>query len=105
MLCTALQVSEYSYGSVKVRVQEQSLSEGLGAMLWTVSHILSRELAGNRDIVAGKRVLEIGSGCGLCGIVAAKLGAAQVRRIDRLPNQLPALFQGCLPQRSNVQTH
>lgn len=31
------------------------------------------------SIVAGKSVLEIGSGCGLCGIVAAKLGASRVK--------------------------
>lgn len=35
-------------------------------------------------IVAGKKVLEIGSGCGLCGILAAKLGAAQVGTPDTL---------------------
>ena len=29
-------------------------------------------------LVLGKHVLEVGSGCGLSGILAAKLGAAQV---------------------------
>ncbi len=37
-----------------------------------------RELIEHPGIIASKSVLEIGSGCGLCGIVAAKLGAAQV---------------------------
>lgn len=37
-----------------------------------------RELLKHPAVVAGKAVLEIGSGCGLCGILAAKLGAAQV---------------------------
>ena len=37
-----------------------------------------RELLSHPEIVAGQTVLEIGSGTGLCGIVAAKVGAAQV---------------------------
>jgi predicted nicotinamide N-methyase len=37
-----------------------------------------RELAEHADLVAGRRVLELGSGTGVCGILAAKLGAAQV---------------------------
>jgi predicted RNA methylase len=34
-------------------------------------------------VVASQQVLEIGSGTGLCGIMAAKLGAAQVRAVGR----------------------
>lgn len=34
------------------------------------------------EIVSGCRVLEIGSGCGGCGILAAKLGAAEVALTD-----------------------
>ena len=36
-----------------------------------------RELAESRELVEGKEVLELGSGCGLCAILAAKLGAKQ----------------------------
>lgn len=44
------------------------------------SHVwgLFRELIAQPSMVAGKRVLEIGSGTGLCGVFAAKLGAAEV---------------------------
>ena len=38
-----------------------------------------RELAAHPEIVRGQVVLEIGSGCGACGILAAKLGASQVQ--------------------------
>lgn len=44
---------------------------------------LCRELVAHPGIVAGKEVLEIGSGTGLCGIVAAKLGAHMVRLSSR----------------------
>ncbi len=37
-----------------------------------------RELAEHVELVVGRRVLELGSGTGVCGILAAKLGAAQV---------------------------
>ena len=40
---------------------------------------LCRHLVDNPALVRGRRVLELGSGTGLCGIVAAKLGAAEVR--------------------------
>lgn len=36
------------------------------------------ELAADPSLVAGKRVLELGSGCGLCGFLATKLGAQDV---------------------------
>ena len=40
---------------------------------------LCRHLVDNPALVRGRHVLELGSGTGLCGIVAAKLGAAEVR--------------------------
>ena len=39
-----------------------------------------RELVQKPDLVRGRAVLELGSGCGLCGIVADQLGAQQVGR-------------------------
>mmetsp|Transcript_5652 Transcript_5652/g.10725 ORF Transcript_5652/g.10725 Transcript_5652/m.10725 type:complete len:191 (+) Transcript_5652:1308-1880(+) len=36
-----------------------------------MAHVLCRELTRFPSLVAGQKVLEVGSGCGLCGIVAA----------------------------------
>lgn len=73
------QVTPYTYDDVSVSVKEGALGDGLGAKLWTVAHIMCKEMVSNRHIVQKAKVLEIGSGCGLCGIVAAKLGAREVR--------------------------
>jgi methyltransferase-like protein 23 len=53
-----------------------------GAMLWPASIALARELLAGPDELRGKRVLELGAGTGIPGIVAATLGA-RVLQIDR----------------------
>lgn len=50
-----------------------------GLLLWESAPVLAEYLAGQQ--VAGKRMLELGAGVGLAGIVAAHLGA-QVRQTD-----------------------
>ncbi|GAB4823863.1 hypothetical protein N2152v2_010909 [Parachlorella kessleri] len=83
-MATANKVREFSYEGVPVVIKEGALGDGVGAKLWTVAHTLCRELATHPDIVRGQRVLEIGSGCGACGILAAQLGAAEVVMTDYL---------------------
>ena len=41
---------------------------------------LCRHLIAHPEIVAGKRVIEIGAGCGLCGMLAVKLQAHEVSK-------------------------
>lgn len=53
-----------------------------GVMLWPASIALAHDLLGRADMLRGKRVLELGAGTGMPGIVAATLGA-QVLQIDR----------------------
>jgi predicted nicotinamide N-methyase len=43
---------------------------GLGCALWDASIILARRIYAQPDVWAGLKVLEVGSGCGLPGIVA-----------------------------------
>ena len=50
--------------------------------LWPGGHRLATFLCENPDVVAGKRVLELGSGVGIVGLTAASLGAASVTVTD-----------------------
>lgn len=52
--------------------------QAVGHVLWPSAMILSRYLVKHPHIVHRKHVLEIGAGVGLCGLVAAGLGAAEV---------------------------
>ena len=53
-----------------------------GVMLWPASIALGHDVLARADQLPGKRVLELGAGTGMPGIVAASLGA-QVLQIDR----------------------
>ena len=50
-----------------------------GVSLWSGAIVLSREIVRQKKLFVGKRVLELGSGVGLPGIVAATLGASVVQ--------------------------
>ena len=52
------------------------------AFAWAGGQALARYLLDNPAVVAGQRVLDIGSGSGLVGIAAAKAGAASVLAAD-----------------------
>ena len=52
------------------------------AFAWTGGLGIARYLAEHPDEVAGRRVVDVGSGSGLCAIVAARSGASSVRAFD-----------------------
>lgn len=52
-----------------------------GVMLWPASIALAHDVLARADQLRGKRLLELGAGTGMPGIVAASLGA-QVLQID-----------------------
>jgi predicted nicotinamide N-methyase len=55
--------------------------------MWSAAVILSRMLCRNPQLVSGKRVLEVGAGLGLCGIVAARW-ASEITLSDYNPTIL-----------------
>lgn len=58
-----------------------------GMMLWASAIGLAERLTETPSLVSGKRVLEMGAGVGLAGLVAQSLGA-QVTQTDYLPDIL-----------------
>jgi predicted nicotinamide N-methyase len=52
------------------------------AFPWAGGLAIARYLVDHPEAVAGRRVLDLATGSGLCGIVAARLGAAAVHAFD-----------------------
>ncbi|GAQ84577.1 hypothetical protein KFL_001950100 [Klebsormidium nitens] len=83
-----VKVFDFSDGT-SVSVRETQFSDtGLGCKVWKAAVLLGDQLSADPSLVAGKSVLEIGSGCGLCGFLATKLGAQDVTLTD---NTIPLL--------------
>ncbi|HEU0097039.1 MAG TPA: methyltransferase [Rhizomicrobium sp.] len=68
------------------KTEEELTREGVPppywAFAWAGGQALARYVLDNPDSVRGRRVLDIGSGSGLVGIAAAKVGAAHVLAAD-----------------------
>ncbi|EDO31278.1 predicted protein [Nematostella vectensis] len=56
---------------------------GVAAVLWDAAIILSRYLEQNKELVHQKRIIELGAGTGLVGMVAGLLGGRDVLITDR----------------------
>eukprot|EP00873_Tetraselmis_striata_P016356 jgi/Tetstr1/436620/TSEL_025416.t1 len=93
VLAATAKEREFCVEGHAIRIHEGLLGDGVGTRVWAVATTLCRELAAYPDIVAGKEVLEIGSGCGLTGIFAAKLGAQRVTLTDFLPKVVDNLLE------------
>jgi predicted nicotinamide N-methyase len=55
----------------------QSAQQDVGFVMWPSAVVLARWLVSNPEFVREKIVLELGAGCGLVGLVAAKLKGAK----------------------------
>ncbi|POM64969.1 Hypothetical protein PHPALM_19424 [Phytophthora palmivora] len=70
-------------------VQDTTKVDGLGGEVWVGALVLCEFLeAHDQEVVQGRDVIELGAGCGLCGLVAATLGAKTVVLTDEYPDLL-----------------
>jgi predicted nicotinamide N-methyase len=65
-------------------------TDGTNRRIWPTAIITSRYMCAHPDTVRGKRVLELGAGAGIVGLVCAMLGA-EVVVITDLPGALPLI--------------
>jgi predicted nicotinamide N-methyase len=71
--------SVLSYADEARFLREQKERLPYGVVLWPAAIALAHEVASRADALRGARVLELGAGTGLPGIVAASLGARVVQ--------------------------
>ena len=61
------------------------------AFAWGGGLAIARYISEHRDVVSGRRVLDVGSGSGLCAITAAGAGATSVTAADVDPYAVAAI--------------
>lgn len=82
---TEFETQEFNFHglpTIKIRgeFEETSTSTGLG--LWTGSDFMAEFLCDHADLVRNKRILELGAGLGLIGMIAYHMGASEVLMTD-----------------------
>jgi predicted nicotinamide N-methyase len=74
------------------------------AFAWGGGLAISRYLVDEPAVVAGRRVLDIASGSGLCAIVAARAGASHVEAVDIEPLAIAAIELNARANSVRVET-
>mmetsp|Transcript_28490 Transcript_28490/g.54358 ORF Transcript_28490/g.54358 Transcript_28490/m.54358 type:complete len:352 (-) Transcript_28490:316-1371(-) len=90
----SLKMREYTFGGHVLVIKESALGEGVGSKVWGAASIFNHKLLELAPtLVHAREVLEVGAGCGLCGLLAARLGAARVVMADCFAGVLRNLQQ------------
>lgn len=86
-------IRDYNFKIKMVSKEYQHTCKSTGLMLWESARLMASVLAANKTIVEGKKVLELGCGCGgMCSMVAAE-SAELVVATDGDPKAIDLLKQ------------
>mmetsp|Transcript_7866 Transcript_7866/g.14472 ORF Transcript_7866/g.14472 Transcript_7866/m.14472 type:complete len:274 (-) Transcript_7866:194-1015(-) len=82
-----LEKATFTYGDINTELQfvhdsNQLIEKFVSRVVWPSAQEMCRYFVKHPQLVEGKRILELGSGTGLCGITLAYLGAKQVVLTD-----------------------
>lgn len=95
---TAPHLSRIEFGGIDIDIEQAYEGAEEGSVVWDASrvllaHVVHQRQIGNaaaEELIAGKRLLEIGSGTGVVGLALARLGARSVIMTDKA-SQLPLI--------------
>ena len=71
-----------AWASLQAELDDGELPPPFWAFAWLGGQALARHVLDRPDLVRGRRVLDLASGSGLCGLAAVLAGAAQVTAVD-----------------------
>jgi predicted nicotinamide N-methyase len=90
--------------AVQLETDDDDAAMPYWAFAWSGGLAIARYLREHPEAVAGRRVLDLASGSGLCAIVAAQAGAAAVTGADIDPFALEAIAINARSNRVRVST-
>ena len=88
----------------EAELERQGVPPPYWAFAWAGGQALARYLLDNRELVAGKRLLDFGSGSGLQGLAAKRAGAASVLAVDIDPIACAAIRMNALVNELVIET-
>lgn len=86
----------FTFGAHSVILVRQNRGGAVGAKAWRAAPVCARALLNGVVSLEDKRVLELGAGVGICGILASQLGAKHVVLTDCSYESLKGLLPNVL---------
>lgn len=79
-----------AWASLQRELDDDALPPPFWAFAWLGGQAVARHVLDHPELVAGRTVLDLATGSGLCGLAAVRAGAAHVRAVDVDPYAVEA---------------